>query len=431
MEQHDLWGRRAHAVADSQQWWQNARVEHPRQRGECQRGTPQACAAPPPRHHGEGDAPEHRQREVDDHAAGDRQALCPRAVTERDAEQAPAGDCEGRGRAVAGERRATGEHAAGGRGRDDARLDAGAEPGDLGHHERVLLHARKETSVGVRLKTRRVTHRGTHHCTRRVGPRPRTNERARQRSILRAMTAPHAEQSTRILVIEDRAEIRDLVRRALREAGFHASEAVDGESGLAAALDQSPDLIVLDLGLPGRDGLEVARDLRARGVRVPLLMLTARVRVAERVEGLDAGADDYLVKPFDVDELVARVRALLRRAALRADDVRLRIGDLVVDPIAREAARGDRRLALTQKEYALLECLARHAGRALTREQIAAQAWRAMQEPAGNVVDVYVSYLRAKLHAPGEHELLHTVRGVGYMLRDGGRDGGGDTTSAA
>ena len=227
-------------------------------------------------------------------------------------------------------------------------------------------------------------------------------------------------QAARILVIEDRLEIRDLVRRALREAGFEATEAADGEAGLVAALEQAPDLIVLDLGLPGRDGLEIARDLRTRGVRVPLLMLTARVRVAERVEGLDAGADDYLVKPFDVDELVARVRALLRRAALRADDARLRIGDLVVDPLAREASRGDRRLSLTQKEYALLVCLARHAGRPLTREQIAAQAWRAVQEPAGNVVDVYVSYLRAKLHAPGERELLHTVRGVGYVLRDGG-----------
>ena len=243
------------------------------------------------------------------------------------------------------------------------------------------------------------------------------------------MTPPRPGEATRILVIEDRAEIRDLVRRALREAGFEAIEAADGEAGLAAALDQAPDLIVLDLGLPGRDGLEVARDLRARGVRVPLLMLTARVRVAERVEGLDAGADDYLVKPFDVDELVARVRALLRRAALRADDARLRIGDLVVDPLAREATRGERRLALTQKEYALLECLARHAGHPLTREQIAAQAWRAVQEPAGNVVDVYVSYLRAKLHAPGERELLHTVRGVGYVLRDG--DGADDAPAPA
>ena len=245
------------------------------------------------------------------------------------------------------------------------------------------------------------------------------------------MTSPGAEPTAHVLIIEDRAEIRDLVRRALREAGFATSEAVDGDAGLAAALDQAPDLVVLDLGLPGRDGLEVARDLRARGIRVPLLMLTARVRVAERVQGLDAGADDYLVKPFDVDELVARVRALLRRATLRADDTRIRVGDLTVDTLAREAARGERRLSLTQKEYALLECLARHAGRALTREQIAAQAWRAMQEPAGNVVDVYVSYLRAKLHAPGERELLHTVRGVGYVLRDDDDDVAGDARGRA
>ena len=222
-----------------------------------------------------------------------------------------------------------------------------------------------------------------------------------------------------ILVIEDRQEMRDLLRRTLREAGCVVHEADDGETGLRLARELAPDLIILDVGLPGTDGLAVAQSLRARGDATPVLMLTARVRVADRVEGLDAGADDYLAKPFDVGELVARVRALLRRQAHARSEGRLSVGDLTVDLIAREATRGTRRLPLTQKEFLLLELLARHAGRAVTREEISQHVWRAPLDPETNIVDVYVRYLRTKLHSDGEPELLHTVRGVGYMLRAG------------
>ena len=224
-------------------------------------------------------------------------------------------------------------------------------------------------------------------------------------------------ESAVILVIEDRAEMRDLLRRTLREAGCVVHEAEDGDTGLALARSLSPDLIILDVGLPGTDGFAVAQALRARGDDTPVLMLTARLRVSDKVEGLDAGADDYLVKPFDVGELVARVRALLRRRARTRAESRLTVGDLTVDLMAREATRGGRRLPLTTKEFALLELLARNAGRPVTREEIAQHVWRAPLDPETNIVDVYVRYVRTKLATDGEPELLHTVRGVGYVLR--------------
>jgi DNA-binding response OmpR family regulator len=220
-----------------------------------------------------------------------------------------------------------------------------------------------------------------------------------------------------ILVVEDRAEMRDLLRRTLREAGLVVHEAEDGEAGLALAATLRPDLIILDVGLPGRDGIGVAQALRGRGDDTPVLMLTARMRVADKVEGLEAGADDYLVKPFDTDELVARVRALLRRRRQGTGAARLAVGDVTVDLLAREATRGTRRLALTQKEFALLELLARNAGRAVTREEIARHVWRTPLDPGTNIVDVYVSYLRTKLTAAGEPDPLQTVRGAGYALR--------------
>lgn len=224
-----------------------------------------------------------------------------------------------------------------------------------------------------------------------------------------------------LLVIEDRKEMRDLLRRTLREAGFAVHEAEDGETGLQQAIALAPDLVLLDVGLPGLDGISVTQALRARDLGVPVLMLTARMTVAERVEGLDAGADDYLVKPFDCDELVARVRALLRRNRRTPPPAsRLQVGDLSVDLIAREARRGARRLLLTQKEFALLELLARHAGRPVTRDEISRHVWRTPLEPGTNIVEVYVSYLRNKLTIDGEADLLHTVRGTGYMLRGDG-----------
>jgi DNA-binding response OmpR family regulator len=225
------------------------------------------------------------------------------------------------------------------------------------------------------------------------------------------------EQEALVLVVEDRDEVRALIERALASRGYRVHTASDGETGFLAALDLSPDLVILDVGLPKQSGFDVARELRSRGFRAPLLMLTAYNSVTDKVTGLDAGADDYLGKPFDYHELLARVNALLRRAALRADEAVIRVGDLAVDTIAREVTRGDRPISLTQKEYALLEYLARNAGRPVTRDQIAEQVWKTELDPKTNIVDVYVNYLRKKLDVDGAPALLHTVRGTGYVLR--------------
>jgi two-component system response regulator MprA len=220
-----------------------------------------------------------------------------------------------------------------------------------------------------------------------------------------------------ILVVEDRREVLDVLQRTLVDNGYAVLTAADGEAGLELALDRKPDLVSLDIGLPKRNGLHVARELRNRAFTAPVLMLTARDTVADKVTGFDAGADDYLSKPFDYDELLARVKALLRRASLRADETLMRIGDLTLDPIAREVTRSGRKIALTQKEYALLEYLLRHAGRAVTREQISEQVWKQPFDPSTNIVDVYINYLRRKLESTGGPQLVHTVRGVGYVLK--------------
>ncbi len=230
------------------------------------------------------------------------------------------------------------------------------------------------------------------------------------------MTAPN-DSAARILVVEDRREVLDLLDQALRAAGYQVTLAVDGEDGLARASEAGVDLVVLDVGLPKRSGIDVARELRARGIAVPLLMLTARDTVSDRVEGLDAGADDYLSKPFDLDELLARVRALLRRSVLQAAAALITIGDLTIDPLTREVRRGSRLVALTQKEYALLEFLARRAGDAVGRDEISRAVWKQELDPTTNIVDVYINYLRKKVDQDSEKPLLHTVRGVGYMLK--------------
>jgi DNA-binding response OmpR family regulator len=222
----------------------------------------------------------------------------------------------------------------------------------------------------------------------------------------------------RILVVEDAPEVLTVLERTLTDNGYGVSSAIDGEAGLAAALDQRPDLLILDIGLPIKDGYQVARELRSRAYTGPILMLTARDTVSDKVEGLDAGADDYLAKPFSYEELLARVRALLRRSALRADQAMLKVGDLVIDPFSRDVRRGNREISLTQKEYALLEYLARHAGRAVTREQISQQVWKQEFDPTTNIVDVYINYLRKKVDVEGETSLVQTVRGIGYMLKD-------------
>lgn len=229
------------------------------------------------------------------------------------------------------------------------------------------------------------------------------------------MTATTA--AATILIVEDAREVLSVLERTLVDSGFQVLTATDGESGLQLALDRSPDLVILDIGLPKLDGYDVARELRARAFTNPLLMLTARGAISDKVEGFDAGADDYLAKPFSYDELIARVRALLRRSAMRADQAMIRVSDLSIDPFTRDVRRGTREITLTQKEYALLEFLARHAGMPVSREQISQQVWKQDFDPTTNIVDVYINYLRKKVDQEGEPPLVHTVRGVGYVLK--------------
>ena len=230
--------------------------------------------------------------------------------------------------------------------------------------------------------------------------------------------ASHEPNPPTILVIEDRKEVLDVLQRTLSDNGYIVRTASDGDAGLELALDLRPDLIILDIGLPKRSGIQVARELRSRAFTAPVLKLTARDTVSDKVTGLDAGADDYLAKPFDYDELLARVKALLRRSLLRADETRMRVGDLSVDPMAREVVRGGRRIALTQKEYSLLEYLMRHTGHPVSREQISEHVWKQEFDSSTNIVDVYINYLRTKLESDGGAPLVHTVRGVGYVLKE-------------
>jgi len=221
----------------------------------------------------------------------------------------------------------------------------------------------------------------------------------------------------RVLVVDDDPNVLRVMKRGLVYAGYGVDEADSGETALAAARERAPDLVILDVMLPGLDGLEVCRRLRTASPQLPILLLTARDRVPDRVAGLDAGADDYLVKPFAFDELLARVRALLRRTRSGEGEV-YRHADLAIDPATREVRRGDRTIELTAREYDLLEFMTRHARQVFSRETIFERVWGSDFMGESNVIDVVVMRLREKLEADGEPRLIQTVRGVGYTLRE-------------
>lgn len=222
--------------------------------------------------------------------------------------------------------------------------------------------------------------------------------------------------SEQILVVEDEAKIADVLRRGLAFEGYAVDVASDGEAALALARDREPDVVILDLMLPGMNGLEVCRRLRA-GSDVPILMLTARGAVKDRVVGLDSGADDYLVKPFAFEELLARIRALLRRRQPSEQTI-LRFADLIMNTSTRKVTRGSREVDLTAREFDLLGLFLLHPGQVLTRDTIYDRIWAYDFGGESNIIEVYIRYLRAKLEAGGEPRLLQTVRGVGYALRE-------------
>jgi two-component system response regulator MprA len=222
----------------------------------------------------------------------------------------------------------------------------------------------------------------------------------------------------RILLVDDDRAVREALRRALSLAGYDVAPAEDGEAALEQVVESVPDAVVLDVGLPGIDGLEVCRRVRRLGSRVPILILTARDEVADRIDGLDAGADDYMVKPFDVGELEARLRALLRRANPQDDGGALSFAELRLDPTRHGAEVGERFVELTRTEYQLLELLMLNPRRVLSHSLIYDRVWGYDFGPASNALRVYVGYLRRKLEGAGARELIHTVRGVGYALRE-------------
>ncbi len=221
----------------------------------------------------------------------------------------------------------------------------------------------------------------------------------------------------RLLVVEDEKKVSGFIRKGLEEEGYAVDVAFDGKTGLQMALDRVHDLIVLDIHLPGMDGLSVLRELRTGRVSTPVLLLTVRANIEDKVLGLDAGADDYLTKPFAFKELVARIRALLRRQTEAKLPV-LRFADLTLDPSSRIVLRGAKKIDLTAKEYALLDYFLRNPGRVLTRTMIADHVWDYDFDPMTNIIDVYVNYLRRKIDSDREQKLIRTVRGVGYVLRE-------------
>jgi heavy metal response regulator len=243
---------------------------------------------------------------------------------------------------------------------------------------------------------------------------PLTQRRSEDERILICPSGTYCR--VRVLVVEDEARVRSFVVRGLEEAGFAVDAASTGDEALRRAFVNPYDAIVLDLMLPGKDGLSVLAALRAGGRATPVLILSARDEIGDRVRGLDAGADDYLPKPFAFAELLARLRALLRRGTARASAIQ--VGDLHIDLVTRKVQRAGRAIELSAKEYALLEYLARHAGEVVTRTMIAEHVWDMNFDSFSNVIDVYVRYLRRKIDEPFERKLIHTRRGVGYVLAE-------------
>jgi len=223
---------------------------------------------------------------------------------------------------------------------------------------------------------------------------------------------------TRVLVVDDEPAVREALRRALALEGYDVELAENGAEALRKLGPIDPDLVVLDVLMPEVDGLAACRRLRAEGNDVPVLMLTARAGIGDRVDGLDAGADDYLVKPFALEELLARIRALLRRGGHERGEQPLHFGDIELDPATREVRRGDRQVELTRTEFNLLELFLRNPRQVLTRSLIFERVWGYDFGPTSNALDVYIGYLRRKTEAGGEPRLIQTVRGVGYALRE-------------
>jgi two-component system response regulator MprA len=225
------------------------------------------------------------------------------------------------------------------------------------------------------------------------------------------------DRKERILVVEDDRSVRDAVERALQFEGYEVATARDGAEALHAVLNDSPDAIILDVMMPHVDGLEACRRIRARGDATPILMLTARHEIADRVDGLDAGADDYMVKPFALEELLARMRALLRRSSGHTTEV-LTVGDMRMNVGTREVLRGDQKIELTKTEFDLLQLLMENAGIVLSRSTIYERIWGYDFETSSNSLDVYIGYLRRKTEVDDLPRLVHTVRGVGYVARE-------------
>jgi heavy metal response regulator len=221
----------------------------------------------------------------------------------------------------------------------------------------------------------------------------------------------------RILVVEDERKVASFIKRGLEAAHYSVEVEHDGEAALKQLLEEEYDLVILDVMLPKLDGLSLTKEIRQRRINVPVLVLTARVTVADKVLGLDLGADDYLTKPFAFEELLARVRALLRRGSATAPAM-LAIADLRVDPATHEVIRGNKKIDLTAKEYALLEFLLRRRDQVLSRAVIAQHVWGVNYDTFTNVIDVYVNYLRKKIDSGFEPKLIHSVRGVGYVLKE-------------